>query len=283
MVETDDEGQVWRVIQPPSRPLLEQLLDYLYSEPEARPRARHRDVGLALAALTVRYGSYYGVLADPTKPVWQYASRRRVSAIADHEMQRINIEASGALEQLLEIWRTDVDWFLDIVARVHAHLPLPSRRVPPALSDSESLILAWSRPEVRALIAPRLTGEYFDERRREAEAAPTRVLANTLVNVCWRNTGIEDVHAGVYKVRPLGQRRVSAATDATLFRTAASGFSAASMAFARLLEEDDADWVEQVLPFNSPVDLLTGMMIPTGWSTTDRSSEVRLTDAEPEI
>jgi len=38
---------------------------------------------------------------------------------------------------------------------------------------------------------------------------PSRLFANALVNVAWRNGPVEDLHAGSFHGYPLAQRRVT--------------------------------------------------------------------------
>lgn len=61
-----------RVIYPPETPLFRQVLDYLRAKPDPERRATGGAVereGLAVAAVTVRWGSYLAVLADGAKPL----------------------------------------------------------------------------------------------------------------------------------------------------------------------------------------------------------------------
>lgn len=51
--------------------------------------------------------------------------------------------------------------------------------------------------------------ERLERARAEAQRHPTRVLANALVNVAWRNGPVEDIHAGLARGDPLVQRRVT--------------------------------------------------------------------------
>lgn len=99
-----------RVILPPRRTLVRQVLDYLEARPAPEERPPADDAGregVAGVAVTLRWGSYFCVFADRTKPLWDGVSLPAVSRISDEEMARINIEASAALAEWIDLHRTD--------------------------------------------------------------------------------------------------------------------------------------------------------------------------------
>jgi hypothetical protein len=98
------------VVHPPQRTLFRQVLDYLEVKPDPEERPSDSGAGkegVAAAAVTLRWGSYFCVLADRTKPLWDAVSSPAVSRISDEEMARINIEASAALAEWIDLHRTD--------------------------------------------------------------------------------------------------------------------------------------------------------------------------------
>jgi len=112
--------------------------------------------------------------------------------------------------------------------------------------------------------------------RADVERHPSRVLANALVNVAWRNGPVEDIHAGVAADYTLDRRRLTPAEERA---RALLGFSAdglgLGMAVCRQLamERPPRPWPEQVLPYR----LATMMRVtPSGWTLREASFEVRL-------
>lgn len=57
--------------------------------------------------LILRWGSYLAVLLDRSKPVWSETNSGAASRISDEEMARINIEASAAVEEWIDLYRND--------------------------------------------------------------------------------------------------------------------------------------------------------------------------------
>src|SRR5205823_10703883 len=88
------------LIRPPHRTLYNHLLDYLRSKqtpPAPLSGSFVGREGVAATAMTLRWGSYLAVLLDREKPIWTEVHSPQTSRISDHEMARINIEASAAL------------------------------------------------------------------------------------------------------------------------------------------------------------------------------------------
>jgi len=119
-----DDGATWRRVHPPGTTMfkfldIEQVLDYLASSPQ---EADYPGLGIgreaiAATAVCLRWGSYLAVLADRNKPLWPQARQEGLSRIADSEMARINIEASAALAQWIDIKRDDWERYLSLHRR----------------------------------------------------------------------------------------------------------------------------------------------------------------------
>ena len=91
-----------RLIHPPELPLSDQVLRYLEmlsSNAKVLPQSQLNfgEVAWATIAICLRWGTYFAVLADQTKPLWPQTQQQEVSMVSDEEMARINIEASAAL------------------------------------------------------------------------------------------------------------------------------------------------------------------------------------------
>ena len=97
-----------------------QVIDHLQTtssaaKTPARSRLNFTEVAQATPAVCLRWGTYFAVLADQTKPLWGKTEQQEISMIDDGEMARINIEASAALAQWIELMRTDQDSFRTMV------------------------------------------------------------------------------------------------------------------------------------------------------------------------
>lgn len=122
-----------KLIRPPETTLFRQVLAYLKAKPDPPKRPAGSMVGregVAAAALTVRWGSYLAVLVDHDKPVWPAVSSMGTSRISDEEMARINIEASAALADWIDLYRADSGGrlYTQLVDRAVVYLPMPKRR-----------------------------------------------------------------------------------------------------------------------------------------------------------
>ena len=165
---------------------------YLRANPD-RPRRPSGSMvgreGVAAAALVLRWGSYLAVLLDSDKPVWPEVCSASTSRISDEEMARINIEASAALAEWINLHRTDPGGrgYTQLVDRAVFYLPMPSKTS--KLKVTELAALADSEMAGRVVQAADATR--LERVRADAERHPSRVLANALVNTAWRNGSVE--------------------------------------------------------------------------------------------
>ena len=261
------------VVHPPKETLFRQVLDYLRAKPDSPSPPKGSTVeneGAAAAAVVLRWGSYLAVLADSAKPVWAEARSPEASRICDSEMARINIEASAALAEWIDISREDRSKYENLVGRALAYLPLPKTRPRPVGSDFAMLAM----PEVAAKIAEATDAARLARVRADAEVHPSRLFANALVNTAWRNGPVENIHAGDFRGYPLDRRRVTVAEEHTLMAFAADRLTTGmGLCHDLALERPARSWPEQVLPYG-----LAGAMLvtPTGWTLTEATREVRL-------
>ena len=259
--------------------MFEQVVDYLSSVPQ-ETTYQGLDLGreaVAATAVCLRWGSYLAVLADRDKPLWPQARQRGLSRIADSEMARINVEASAALAQWIDIMRTDWERYLSLTWAAR-RLPMTRKR---AERDQVFIhLLGLCLPEFAATLMPRARGDRGRRARASAEAHPTRVLANAIINACWRNGPVEDIHAGQPSTYPLTQRRITPSEERTLVRTTAGRLAQGILGVCGLIrEQSERTWVERVLPFNLVPDML---VTPLGWSLDERTRPVWLPGAEGE-
>jgi hypothetical protein len=263
------------LLRPPAATLFLQVLAYLKAKPDPPKLLSGSMVGregVAAAALTLRWGSYLAVLLDHDKPIWPEVHAERTSRLSDSEMARINIEASAGLAAWIELHREDEGLYRRLVNRAVAYLPMLTR-------TSKANVGAGAFPALAdPTMANRLVQAVDPERlarvRADVAGHPSRVLANALVNVAWRNGPVEDIHAGSFQGYPLTQRRVTPAEEKELMQSASDGL-ALGMTVCSVLawERPPRPWPEQVLPYG----LATMMLItPYRWTLTEASREVRL-------
>jgi hypothetical protein len=167
----EDRNSSETIIHPPRVTLFHQVLSYLHAKPDppASPTGLTAEAeGLAAAAVALRWGSYVAVLADRAKPVWSEARSQDVSRICHSEMARINIEASAALAEWVDLCRDSPVAYEQLVRRAVAFLPMPKAR--PRTTGVEFAILAVS--EFRELPEPTVrecSGEHSLAQRSRRE------------------------------------------------------------------------------------------------------------------
>jgi hypothetical protein len=273
--ETEVDGRAARLITPPEQPLYRQLIACLEEQPLGPDiHLTVQEEAAALYALCVRYGSYYAVLTDDTKPV---VDDGKGAGIADAEMARLNIEISAALAYLIDLFRTDRGRFDRLLARTILTLPLTKACDSRDRHFSVTMYLLSAPEEFRALpsIGTLLASDYGERQRKEAEQHPTRVLANALVNAAWRNGEIENQHA-LPGPRLLRYRRVSRTQETRIRRATISRFRDVMWALYALVRQR-RPWPEVVLPFHV-VPFLS--VTPTGWSLVEETHGVTLLGSE---
>jgi hypothetical protein len=185
-------------------------------------------------------------------------------------MARINIEASAALAEWVDVSRENRDLYERLALRALKYLPLPKMRPRPQGSNFAMLAM----PEVAAKIIEAIDATRLASVRADAESHPSRLFANALVNTAWRNGPIENVHAGTFHGYPLDHRRMTTAEESAVLSFAADSLTTGMEVCQQLtLERPARSWSEQVLPYG-----LAGTMLitPTGWTLTEATREVRL-------
>lgn len=121
-----------RLIRPPVTTLFHQVLAYLRAKSDPLKRPYGSMVGregVAAAAVVLRWGSHLAVLLDRDKPVWTEVHSASTSRICDQEMARINIEASAALAEWIDLYRADPGRriYEQFVNRAVSYLPMPKK------------------------------------------------------------------------------------------------------------------------------------------------------------
>jgi len=274
-VETADLRGSQKVIQPPAITMYRQVLAYVKMKADPAVRlagSRIGREGVAAAALTLRWGSYLAVLLDSDKPVWAEAKLEGTSRISDGEMARINIEASAAFAEWVDLYRADPNGqlYMQLVDRAFYYLPMPKKTTKLKVTAFAALTADdVAERLIQNTDAARLAGV-----RANADRYPTRIFANASVNTAWRNGPVESIHAGRYRGYPLDQRRITAVEERELMDFASQRLALGMAICSQLvLEPQQRPWREQVLPYGLAEIL---MVTPTGWTLTESSRDVRL-------
>jgi hypothetical protein len=270
------DGLEW-LIRPPQVSMFHQVVNYLGAKPEPAWRAGSKIAreGVATAAVVLRWGSYLAVLLNQEKPMWDAVKDPTTSRISDGEMARMNIEASAALSEWIDIYRADPGGglYATLVEKAVAYLPMPQRAARRLKGSFEALGNADVAAQL--LAAMRSTPPaHVDRVRGDAEQHPSRLFANALVNVAWRNGPVEDIHAGQYRGYPIDQRRITPVEERSLMRFTIDRMAMGMWTcFGLCTEEPPRPWLEQVLPYG-----LAGVLLitPSAWTLTETSREVRL-------
>mgnify|MGYP001579729032 FL=1 len=228
---------------------------------------------MAATAVTLRWGSYLAVLLDHDKPVWPDCAPN-TSRIDDAEMARINIEASAALAEWIDIYHTDMDLYGRLINRAVAYLPMPKGTSRPSEASTFSAFKALALPSKASCVV----GWADTTRRKEVEGIvakhASRVFANALLNTAWRNGPVEDIHAGAFRGSPLDQRRMTPSEETRLLLSAGRGLSAGMFVCWYFTNEQPLrPWPEHVLHYGL-AELLC--ITPTQWSLTESSREMLL-------
>jgi hypothetical protein len=275
-----------RLIHPPEPTMYDQVLHHLETvtcKTRIPPKSQLNfgEVALATIAVCLRWGTYFAVLSDRTKPMWPQTEQEEISMIGDEELARINIEASAALAQWIELLRADDGYFRKIVKAAQI-LPM----LPPFLEENTNNKLyrtisfinsAQSRQNFFVMLKEQYGDEWLEQKRAEIMPNSARWLANGLINAYWRNkSGIEDIHAGKWEARPLLQRRITLLQEYTIVQKIAEGIVPSMHAIYNVINKKSEDgWEERAL------SLAINFSSPDYWSLTEQTAEVLLDGAEP--
>lgn len=267
---TDQHQRHIAIIEPPATPMFQQVVAYLEAMP-VPPGGSIRRVDEARAAVGVclRWGSYFAVLADPSRPDTPNIQDEQISQIADEEMARMNIEISAAIAWWFSLCGSNDRRYWDLVHRAVAYLPLGPKTVRP--HPQIELLLACTMPEMSAEVERGWPTGRLAKDMEVAGSHGVRAIANTIALLSWRNAPVEDVHAGRYVGHGLGKRRVLPRAEKAIIGHAQGGLFAGLKA-ADYLRYDDA-WppsAARVLPFLHP------LIAPSRWSYTEHSRRIEL-------
>jgi hypothetical protein len=274
-VEDRGSNGAVHIIEPPRTTLFHQVLAYLNEKPDPVKLPSGSMVsreGVATAAVTLRWGSYLAVLLDRDKPLWSEVRSPDTSRMGDGEMARINIEASAALAEWIDIYRAERGGrrYEQLVNRAVAYLPMPKKRTKLLVTE----FLAFAQPELAAEFVELADPVRRARARQDVEQHASRVFANALLNTAWRNGPVEGIHAGHFRGNPMDHRRMTPVEERELMAFACERLALGMTVCLRFtMERSGRPWREQVLPY-ALADLF--LITPSCWTLTESSREVRL-------
>jgi hypothetical protein len=285
----EEDQTAYRLISPPRTTMYRQVLSYLEettSDEKVPPKSQLHfgEVAIATVAICIRWGSYFAVLTDRDLPPWAAAFDPQVSCIGDGEMARIDIEASAALSDWIDLMRADQPHFRKLVKAAVQLLPFPIAQLDGSTYYNRfrafsAINSVTGRRYLMEAFARDFGSEWLEREKARLIVNPTRALANGILNEHWRNgSGIEDVHAGgIAPPRPLTQRRLTRAQEALLMQEAAELFVPTMRALYYVVSKPSEEtWPEQALPY------AIAFKPPVNWSLDEQTREIALPDAEPE-
>jgi hypothetical protein len=277
-----------RLISPPQTTMYRQALSHLEEATKdmkapAKSRLHFGEVAIATVAVCLRWGSYFAVLANHDLPQWTAAFDPGASCIGDGEMARINIEASAALADWIDLMQGDQPRFRKLVKAAVQLLPFPIAHLDGSTYYNRFRALgtinsANGRRSLMEAFARDFGSEWLEREKARVLVNPTRALDNGILNEHWRNgSGIEDIHAGgIAPPRPLTQRRLTKAQEALLMQETAELFVPTLRALYHVVSKSSEEtWPEQALPY------ALAFKPPADWSLDELTREFALPGTEP--
>jgi hypothetical protein len=275
----EEDGVISRVIHAPQETMFHQLLAYLDAQPQPGyhefPSAREE--ARAMAAVCLRWGTYFAHLTDHDLPPNPKGKQTEISQISDGEMKRVNIEMSAALAEWIDMRRQYgeryfrlVSWALKLLPLTPSHLRgYPDKAIFFSLCHAEQHMAEDAR---EAALAE--WGEEGRQRVQQINQYPTRVFANALTNYGWRNQpDTENLHAGAHDAAALDPTmcRIRAQDERSILRTVWMSMLEGVSALNQFLFHDGRPWEQQVAIYNT-ADLL--LVTPHDWSLTEETCDI---------
>jgi hypothetical protein len=279
----------YRLISPPQTAMYRQALSYVEEATKdmkapAKSRPHFGEVAIATVAVCLRWGSYFAVLANHNLPQWTAAFDPEASCVGDGEMARINIEASAALADWIDLMQADQQRFRKLVKAADQLLPFPIAHLDGSTYYNRFRALgainsATGRRYLMEAFARDFGSEWLEREKARVLVHPTRALANGILNEHWRNgSGIEDIHAGgIAPPRPLTQCRLTKAQETLLMQETAELFVPTLRALYHVVSKPSEEtWPEQALPY------AIAFKPPADWSLDEQTREFALPGTEPQ-
>jgi hypothetical protein len=285
----EEDQRPYRLVSSPRITMYQQSLSYLEEATRGqkvppKSQVHFGEVAIATVAVCIRWGSYLAAIANHDLPQWTVAYDPEVSCISDGEMARINIEASAALSDWIDLMRADQRHFRKLVKAAVQLLPYPITQLDGSTYYNRfrafsAINSATGRRYLMEDFARDIGSEWLEREKARLIVHPTRALANGILNEHWRNgSGIEDVHAGrVAPPRPLTQRRITKVQETLLMQETAELFVPTMRAIYHVVSKpSEESWPEKAVPY------ALAFKPPADWSLNEQTRAIALPDAEPQ-
>jgi hypothetical protein len=250
--------------------MFQQVVDHIEAKPRPADRyVRLADEARAAGAVCLRWGSYFALLADSSRPFSPDAWNENTSQIADDEMARMNIEISAAIQWWLTLKGSDEQRYTQLVQRALAYLPLGRKTV--TRSPEGDVLRECATAAMANAVRLAWHAEHLEGDLRLAGTHGVRAIANTIALLSWRNGPVENVHAGRRSGHRFNERRVLPRDEKAIIRQVQDVLHAALNTIEHMTL--DNAWPpppERVLPFMRP------FCHPRDWSYTEQSRVVEL-------
>ncbi len=287
--ECAEEDQMpYRLVSSPRITMYQQSLSYLEEATRgqkvpSKSQVHFGEVAIATVAICIRWGSYFAVLADHDLPQWTAGYDPEVSCISVGEMARINIEASAALSDWIDLMQADQPHFRKLVKAVVQLLPFPITQLDGSTYYNRfrafsAINSVTGRHYLMEAFARDFGSEWLEREKARLIVDPTRALANGILNEHWRNgSGIEDAHAGSdAPPQPLTQCRLTRAQDTLLMQETAELFVPTMRALYHVVSKpSEESWPEKALPY------ALAFRPPAHWTLDEQTREFALPGREP--
>jgi hypothetical protein len=196
----------------------------------------------------------------------------------------MNIETSAALAAWIELMHTDFSQFRKMVKAAIELLPSIITAPDPDTDYNQFRAMsAFNSANGRKYLMENFPIQYgeswFTLKMKPIRSNPLRALANGIINSHWRNSELENIHAGCGdESLPLLQRRITLHQEQVLLQHTTAKFVPTMRALKRLVTKPSEETLSDlVLPhafmFNPP----------DFWSLDEQSRQVKLWDKEPSI
>ena len=184
LAETADRHRIAR-ITPPATPMFQQVVEYLETKPLPKAGNFRRDAeSRAAVAVCLRWGSYFAVLADPSRRAASDIEDDRTSHIADDEMARLNVEISAGIAWWISLSGSDEQRYWDLVHRALAYLSTGPKTVRPL--EAANGLLACATAEMASHVRSSWPADQLHQALALAGNHAVRIVANAITLHAWR-------------------------------------------------------------------------------------------------
>lgn len=285
----DDEQTPYRLITPPKISMYEQVINYLAEATKnqkvpPKSQIHFGEIALATMLVCIRWGSYFAILVNRNVPQWTDAYDPEIGCIQDPEMARMNIETSAALEMWLDLLYKDFAQFRKLVKAAIQLLPSPIEIPDPKTNYNQFRLMSTinsvaGRQRLMEYISNQVGEDWFNDKVVRISENLLRSLANGVINGCWRNSELENIHAGKGNGSvPILQRCLTQQQEQNLFQDTIAEFVPAMRGLVQAFTKPTEELFDElVLPYAYTFNP------PEYWTLHEQTRPVELYGPEPTL